>query len=217
MPRGVKKNPRSESKNTPRKARNLLLEGLVVLMPLSLSAYVVYLLINWTRNLLGIVLQVLPAAYQEISWVKILVEVSAVLVIVLLIMLMGWLTQTVIGRFLGRTIESLIQRLPGINSLYKALKQLFKTFVSYKGNEFSRAVLIQYPHPGMWSLAFLTSEAAAAIKPDKRREYYTVFMPSTPNPTTGFVMIVPKKDAVLLDISIEEAIRIIMSGGLIQK
>ncbi len=204
-------------KPAPRKAGNLFLEGLVVLMPLSLSVYVVYLLVNWTRNFLSFTLRFLPQSYQHVAWLQIVVEIAAVIVIVLFIILIGWFTKTVIGKFFGRTLESIIQKLPFISSLYKALKQLFKTFVSYKGTEFSRAVLIQYPHPGIWSIAFLTSEATGEIKPDKRKEYYTVFMPSTPNPTTGFVMIIPKKDVKLLDISIEEAVKIVMSGGLIQK
>ncbi len=200
-----------------RKARNIFLEGLVVLMPLSLSIYVIYLLISWTRARLAFTLHMLPPQFQDVFWVKILLEIAVIILIVLFIYFMGWLTSTFIGKAFGRFIESIINRLPIINSLYRALKQLFKTFVSYQDNQYSKAVLIQYPHPNIWAIAFLTSEAPLKLSPEKKNDYYTVFMPSTPNPTTGFFMIVAKKDVIVLDISIEEAIKVIMSGGLLNK
>lgn len=198
--------------------RNYFVEGLLVLLPLSLTAYLIYFLIKQAARLLSFATKFLPADWQNIGYINVLIDIGAIIAIFLLILLIGLLAKTFIGKGIGKIIGWIINRVPGINFLYKSLRQLFKTFFSFQeADRFSRSILIQYPHKGIWSIAFLTGEAPKTISPDKKKEYYTVFMPSTPNPTTGFMMIIPKKDVILLDIPIEEAIKILMSGGLIKK
>ena len=206
---------KEHKKTSTHSIRNYFIEGLVVLLPLSLTFYAIFVIFRWLEKSLSFTVRFLPQQFHNVVYLQVLVEIAAFIIILIFILFMGWLAKTVLGRGIGQLLESIIHKLPGINSLYKALKQLFRTFVSYNGNRYSKAVLIQYPQKDIWSIAFLTSEAKESIKPNKKKEYYTVFMPSTPNPTTGFLMIVPKKDVILLDISIEETIKILMSGGLL--
>jgi uncharacterized membrane protein len=211
---------KTSAKTKPKKTgvKRYFFEGLIVLLPITLTVYLIYLMIKATYRMLSFVIDFLPDVLKNIPYINAVTIVAAILIIFLLIVLIGLFTKTFLGRGIGKLIDTIIQKLPGVNFLYKSLKQLFQVFFSFQEQDrFSRSVLIQYPHPGIWSIAFLTGDASKSFSPDKEKKYYTVFMPSTPNPTTGFMMVVPKEDVILLDVPIEEAIKVLMSGGLLKK
>jgi uncharacterized membrane protein len=131
--------------------------------------------------------------------------------------LLGFLTANFIGRKLVEIGENILNRMPVVRPIYKSLKQIFETLFAKGGSSFRRVGLVEFPSPGMWSLVFLSnpaSEEIAARLPDT--EHIAAFMPCTPNPTTGFFFYVPRRDIIDLDITVEAAMTLLMSAGMVQ-
>jgi uncharacterized membrane protein len=131
--------------------------------------------------------------------------------------LLGFLTANFIGRKFVEVGENIVNRMPVVRPIYKSLKQIFETFFAKGGSSFRRVGLVEFPSPGMWSLVFLSSSASADIAarlPDT--EHVAAFMPCTPNPTTGFFFYVPRRDVIDLDITVEAAMTLLMSAGMVQ-
>ena len=132
--------------------------------------------------------------------------------------LLGFLTANLVGRSLIGAGEAILDRMPVIRSLYKGVKQVFETIFSQSGTSFRKVGMVQFPQPGMWSIVFIAQEAASDIAeslPDGN-EQVGVFLPCTPNPTTGFFFYLPRREVVELSISVEDGAKLIMSAGLIQ-
>ncbi len=132
--------------------------------------------------------------------------------------LLGFLTANLIGRSLVEAGEAVLERTPVIKGLYKALKQVFETVFSQSSSSFKRAGLVEFPVKGTWSIVFISQAATEQVDvaiPGKE-EQIGVFLPCTPNPTTGFFFYIPRKDLIELDISVEDAFKIVMSAGVIQ-
>jgi uncharacterized membrane protein len=132
--------------------------------------------------------------------------------------LLGFLTANLVGRTLVEAGERILDRMPLVRSLYKGLKQVFETLFSQSGSSFRTVGLIEFPSPGMWSLVFLSQAPSSEITTvlPNQEEHVSVFMPCTPNPTTGFFFYVPRSAVIELDIPVEAAAKLIMSAGLIQ-
>src|SRR5437868_15095512 len=131
--------------------------------------------------------------------------------------LLGFLTANLVGRKLVEYSENILNRMPVVRPIYKSLKQIFETLFAKTGSSFRRVGLVEFPGPGMWSLVFLSNSASADIAvrlPDT--EHIAAFMPCTPNPTTGFFFYVPRRDLIDLDISVEAAMTLLMSAGMVQ-
>jgi uncharacterized membrane protein len=130
---------------------------------------------------------------------------------------LGFLTANLVGRKLVEFGENILNRMPVVRPVYKSLKQIFETLFSKSGSSFRRVALVEFPSPGMWSLVFLSQTASpdiAARLPDT--EHVAAFMPCTPNPTTGFFFYVPRRDLIELDITVESAMTLLMSAGMVQ-
>src|SRR5262249_35012024 len=131
--------------------------------------------------------------------------------------MLGFLTANFVGRKLVEAGENILSRMPVVRPIYKSLKQIFETLFTKGGSSFRRVGLVEFPAPGMWSLVFLANSASADIAaklPDT--EHVAAFMPCTPNPTTGFFFYVPRGDVVDLDVTVEQAMTLIMSAGMVQ-
>ena len=128
----------------------------------------------------------------------------------------GWLTKNFFGRQIVRMVEGWVSRMPVIRSIYNALKQIAETILSQSQTSFKQACLIQYPREGLWAIAFVSTDTRGEI-PGKATEpeMVSVFLPTTPNPTSGFLLFVPKRDVVLLDMTVEEAAKLVISAGLV--
>jgi uncharacterized membrane protein len=208
--------------------RNNFLAGIIVIAPIGLTVWLIWTLIGWVD---GWVLPFVPAAYQPEEFLNTLlgrtaenrieVNVRGVGVVVFLIftVLVGWIAKGLVGRSFIRWGEDMVGRLPVVRSIYNALKQIAETVFSQSESNFEKACLIEFPRPGLWSLAFVSKRAKGEIQgrlTDKEgEEVITVFMPTTPNPTTGFLMFVPRSKVLILDMKIEDAAKVIISAGLV--
>jgi uncharacterized membrane protein len=132
--------------------------------------------------------------------------------------MLGFFTANLVGRKLVEVGETILDRMPLVRSLYKGLKQVFETLFSESGSSFRKVGLIEFPSPGMWSLVFISQPAGSQIaaRLPSPEEHLSVFMPCTPNPTTGFFFYVPRQRVIELDIPVEAAAKLVMSAGLIQ-
>lgn len=138
-----------------------------------------------------------------------------VVVLIIAITLIGAFTAGLVGRWIVRFGEKLLHRMPIIRSLYKLTKQIFQTVLQNKSNAFRQAVLVEYPRPGLWAIAFVTAETQGELRDMLQRETVNVFLPTTPNPTSGFLLFVPKKDIKVLNMPVEDAVKLVISAGIV--
>jgi uncharacterized membrane protein len=199
--------------------RNYFLTGLVVTGPLAITAYLTWSFITWVDDL---VRPFIPIAYRPETYLPWRIPGSGLIIAFCALTLLGFLTANLVGRTLVEAGETLLARMPIVRALYKALKQIFETLFSKSGTSFRKVGLVEFPSPGMWSLVFLSSppsrEVNEALAPlaDEEEEYVSVFLPCTPNPTTGFFFYVKRRDVIELDVTPESAATLIMSAGMIQ-
>jgi uncharacterized membrane protein len=193
--------------------RTDFLTGLVVVLPVALTIYLI-----WT--VVGIidarVLPLVPAAYNPENVFGRNIFGLGLVIFVLFTTLVGALTKGLFGRQIIHFGERIVERMPVVRSVYNGLKQIVETMLSKSGTSFKQACLIEYPRKGIWSIAFISTEARGEV-PVKAGEpdLLSVFLPTTPNPTSGFLLFVPRRDVVVLDMSIEEAAKLVISAGLV--
>ena len=195
--------------------RNYFLTGFVVCAPLAITAYIAWSFIGWVDSW---VKPYIPARYSPDYYLPFAVPGFGLIVALAIITLVGFLTANFIGRSIVSYGETLLDRMPLVRSLYKALKQIFETVLSNKSDVFKKVALIEYPRRGLWSIVFISSEKQSEVNhrlEQPASETIAVFLPSTPNPTTGFLMYVPRTDVIELSMSVEEAAKLIISAGLV--
>lgn len=195
--------------------RSYFLTGLVVAGPLAITVYLVWWFVNWVDDL---VRPFLPVAYRPETYLPVKIPGLGLIVAVVALTLLGFLTANLVGRSLVELGEALLGRMPIIRPIYKALKQVFETLFSKDGSSFRHVGLVEFPAPGMWSLVFLSQPASAEIasRLPSAEEHISVFLPCTPNPTTGFFFYVPRREIIDLDITTEAAATLLISAGMIQ-
>jgi uncharacterized membrane protein len=194
--------------------RNYFLTGLILVGPVYITLNLTWWFINWVDEL---VRPLIPIAYRPETYLPIHVPGTGLIVAFLAITTLGFLTANLVGRKLIEFGESILSRMPVVRPIYRGLKQVFETLFSGQGSSFRRVGLVEFPSPGMWSLVFLSQTASpdiAALLPDT--EHVAAFMPCTPNPTTGFFFYVPRRDVIELDITVESAMTLLMSAGMVQ-
>jgi len=194
--------------------RNYFLTGLVLVGPVYITLNLTWWFINWVDEL---VRPLIPIAYRPETYLPIKVPGTGLIIALVAITMLGFLTANLVGRKLVELGENVLNRMPVVRPVYKSLKQIFETLFSKSGSSFRRVALVEFPSPGMWSLVFLSQTASpdiAARLPDT--EHVAAFMPCTPNPTTGFFFYVPRRDLIELDITVEQAMTLLMSAGMVQ-
>ena len=195
--------------------RNYFLTGLIVVGPVLITFYLTWSFVTWVDDL---VRPLVPAAYRPETYLPFKIPGSGLVVAVFALTLLGFLTANLIGRTLVDLGEMVLGKMPIVRAIYRSLKQVFETLFSGSGSSFRKVGLVEFPAPGMWSIVLLSqspSENIAQSLPGKD-EYISVFLPCAPNPTTGFFFYLPRRDIIELDISVEQAAKLIMSAGLIQ-
>ncbi len=207
------------------RVRNYFLTGLVVAGPVAITVWLTWSLITYVDDL---VRPLVPAAYRpetllhDIPWLGPQLPGNlpgtGLIIVFVTLTLLGFLTANLVGRTLVELGERLLDRLPLVRSVYKGLKQVFETLFSQSGSSFRTVGLVEFPAPGMWSLVFLSQRPSDEItsRLPGHEEYVSVFLPCTPNPTTGFFFYVVRSAIIELDIPVEAAAKLIMSAGLIQ-
>jgi uncharacterized membrane protein len=194
--------------------RNYFLTGLVLVGPAYITISLTWWFINWVDDL---VRPFIPVAYRPETYLPVTIPGLGLIIALVTLTLLGFLTANFIGRKLVETGENILNRMPVVRPVYKSLKQIFETLFAKGGSSFRRVGLVEFPSPGMWSLVFLSNPASAEIAarlPDT--EHIAAFMPCTPNPTTGFFFYVPRRDIIDLDITVEAAMTLLMSAGMVQ-
>jgi uncharacterized membrane protein len=214
IPAGSDKAPPHQSGFAAR-IRNYFLTGLVLTGPIFITFYLTWAFVTWVD---GLVRPFIPVAYRPETYLPVNVPGSGLIIAFLALTLLGFLTANLVGRTLVEAGETILGRMPFVRALYKGLKQVFETLFSSNGSSFRRVGLVEFPSPGMWSLVFLSQAAAPAIaaRLPGSEEHVAVFMPCTPNPTTGFFFYVPRSEVIELDITADAAASLIMSAGMIQ-
>jgi uncharacterized membrane protein len=190
--------------------RNWLLTGLLVLAPTAITITVFYRLLNWVDNLLGRYLRFAFFDYHRIPGLGLL----ATLVVLLIVGLVAsWLGTGP----LMHMWDQLLGRIPGVGLVYGSTKSLGEAFLNPKSEQpFKQVVLVPWPHPGVWRIGFVTGRSHPDVAARLGQDVETVFVPHTPNPASGFVHYVPKKDVIRLDWPIEDGLKVIVSGGVVQ-
>ena len=194
--------------------RNYFLTGLVLVGPVFVTAYLTWSFITWVD---GIVKPLVPPEMRPETYLPFNVPGTGLVIAFVALTLLGFLTANFIGRRLVVIGEKILNRMPVIRPIYKTMKQIFETVFSQSGSSFRTVALVEFPAPGMWSLVFVSqppSESVAARLPES--EHISVFLPCTPNPTTGFFFYLPRKDIIELDIKVEDAMTLLISAGMIQ-
>ncbi len=195
--------------------RNYFLTGIVIAGPLTVTAWLVW----WFVNLVdGWVKPLVPAAYLPDTYLPFTVPGFGLVLAFLGLTILGFLTANLVGRYLVGWSEMVLARMPVVSGIYKGVKQVFETLFSQSGTSFRKVGMVEFPAKGMWTLVFISNEpppTVAAVLPDTR-EHISVFLPCTPNPTTGFYFYLPKADVIEVDMSVEDAAKVIMSAGMIQ-
>ncbi len=193
------------------RVRRYLTAGLLVWVPLGVTFLVIESLVDFADRLL----QILPEEAQPNHWLGHDIPGLGVALVFITVLATGAVAANLVGQRLLGVGEALLARIPLVRSLYSGVKQLLESLMSGAGNSFRTVVLVPYPHPGCWTLAFLTGEGLPEAANAIGTELVSVFVPATPNPTSGFFLMVPRKDVVELQMSVDEGLRMILSMGMV--
>ncbi len=205
--------PRRRRSRARVRLRNYFLTGIVVAAPIGITIYITWSFVHWVDSR---VKPLIPRLYNPDSYLPFSVPGVGLLFAILIITLLGFLTASLVGRTIVAYGEGLLDRVPLVRNVYRGLRQLFQTALSQTSRSFQKVVLVEYPVKGVWRVGFVATRAKGEIRlhhPDK--DLLAVFIPNTPNVTAGFLVFVPRKDAVVLDMSVEEAAKMIISAGLV--
>ena len=192
--------------------RRYLLAGLVVWLPI----LVTFLVLRFLIDLLDNTLALLPHAYQPEQLFGLHLPGLGVLLSLLLLLMTGVIATNFLGQRVVRWSESILEKIPLVRSIYNATKQVIQAVFATNSQAFRRVLLVEYPRPGLWSMGFQTGAAQAEITEKTGVEMLTVFIPTTPNPTSGFLIMVPTSEAIELSMSVESALKCIISLGVMQ-
>jgi uncharacterized membrane protein len=195
--------------------RNYFLTGLVIAAPISLTIWIIWTVVRWVD---GWIKPLIPPQYSPDTYLPFTVPGFGLVVALIGLTLLGFLAANLVGRTLVEAGEYLLGRMPIVRPLYRGLKQVFETLFSQSGSTFRKVALVEFPSPGMWSIVFISaspSEELASQLPEDE-EYVSVFMPCSPNPTTGFFFYVPRSQLIELEITVESSAKLIMTAGMIQ-
>lgn len=192
--------------------KTYLFTGILVIAPVAITLYVSIRLFFWLD---GWVTKLIPAKYNPETYLPYGLPGLGILLLLLVLILVGMLTANYVGRWLVGLGQRLLYRVPVISSFYGALKKLFEAVIGNNTQAFRKAVLVEYPRKGMWTVAFVTAPVYKGFKKILPKDMLTLYVPTTPNPTSGFMVYVPKKDVKELDIPVEEALKMILSMGIV--
>lgn len=196
--------------------KNDLIAGLLVVIPLATTIWLTITIASWVINFLTrIPKQINPYDNLHPILVNLLNLLVGLTVPLLCILLIGLMARNIAGRWLLDFGERILQAIPLAGAVYKTLKQLLETLLKDSNGKFRRVILVEYPRPGIWAIAFVTGTMSSEIQSNMSHPMLSIFIPTTPNPTTGWYAIVPEDDVVNLTMSIEDAFKLVISGGIV--
>lgn len=193
-----------------KKLRNYFISGLLFWIPLGLSIVVIKFFLELVNN-------IIPPQYlpENIFDLDKTIPGSGIVIVLLIIIITGALVNNFIGRKAIKLWDKLLNKIPGFRGIYKSIKKLSDTVLSASGDSFKKAVLVQYPRKGMWTIAFQAGSYHGEVEKNIGEDIVNIYVPTTPNPTSGFFIMMPKKDVIDLDMSVDEAFKLIISTGVV--
>jgi uncharacterized membrane protein len=196
--------------------RNAFFSGVVLVAPLGLTVWVfgkIVVFVGGTFKPLFFVF--VPNSFRDRPSFDILWDILATLIVMALVTLLGFASRYVFGKYFFRIGHRFVQSIPGVSAVYNTVRQIVNTFSSQSRHLFNKVVLVEFPRKGCWTIGFLTNTDQGEAQAKTEEEVWTVFVPTTPNPTSGFLLMLPKRDAVELDMSVGEGMKMIISGGAV--
>ncbi|MGH8743254.1 MAG: DUF502 domain-containing protein [Burkholderiales bacterium] len=191
--------------------KKYFITGLLIWVPIVITLWVLNLLVSTMDQSLLL----LPEHYQPRNLLGFQIPGFGVILTVLVVFLTGLFTANILGQRLVRIWEGLLSRIPVVKSIYKSVKQVSDTLFSSQGQAFRKALLVQYPRQGSWTIAFQTGRPGGDVIHHLKGEYVSVYVPTTPNPTSGFFLMMPKSEVVELEMSVDEALKYVISMGVV--
>lgn len=196
-----------------RRLTNYFLTGLVIAAPVGLTLYITWSIIRFVDDF---VKPLIPPLYNPDNYLPIAIPGFGLVIAAVSLVLLGFLTANLVGRTLVQFGESILHRMPFVSVLYRGLKQIFETVVSQSHSNFKQVGLIEYPRKGLWALVFISTNAKGEVAERVAgEEIISVFLPTTPNPTSGFLLFVPKSEVHILNMTVEDGAKLVISAGLV--
>ena len=192
--------------------RNYFLTGIIVTAPISIPLYVSWQFIAFIDRQ---VTPMIPPIYNPETYLPFGLPGLGLVVMVVVLMIIGALAAGFVGRWFMRISEHLLARMPVVRTIYSALKQVFETVFAEKSKAFREVVLIEYPRKGIWVIGFATGTTKGEVQNIIEDEVVNIFLPTTPNPTSGFLLFLPRKDVIFLAMTVEEGVKMVISGGVV--
>ncbi len=194
------------------KIRSWFITGILVLTPIILTVYVAWAFITFVDNL---VVPIVPIDYRPSNYLPFSIPGLGLIIVFTFTTLVGSLATGLFGRTLIRIWENILNRMPVVRSVYSAIKQILETVMAAQSDAFRQAVLVQYPRKDIWAIGFVTGTTKGEVGKYVSKKMINVFMPTTPNPTSGFLLFFPEKDLIYLKMSVEDALKLVVSGGMV--
>ncbi|MBN8182891.1 DUF502 domain-containing protein [Roseibium aggregatum] len=194
--------------------RNYFLTGLVIAGPIGITLWLTWTFIKWVD---GWVKPFVPKIYNPDTYLPFPIPGFGLIVAVFVLTVVGFLAANFLGRSLISVGEKIVGRMPLVRNIYSGLKQIFETVLDQRGSSFTTAALIEYPRRGLWAIVFISTDTKGEVERrlKDKADTLSVFLPTTPNPTSGFLLFVPKEDVIELDMSVEDAAKLVISAGLV--
>jgi len=192
--------------------RNYFFAGILITAPVGLTVYLAWLFISWVDTR---VFAFIPPVYNPETYLPFSIPGIGLIIVLVILTFTGAITAGFIGRLARQVMESILNRVPVIRGLYSAIKQITETMLANQSAAFREVVLIEYPRKGVWAIGFVTGTTLLESEGFISEDSISVFVPTTPNPTSGFLLFVPRQEVVSLPLTVEDGIKFVVSGGLV--
>ena len=191
--------------------KRIFLAGLAVTVPIGLTLYILVFLIGMMDGLLT----VMPAKLHPDALLGVHIPGLGILVTLVLILVCGLMAQSIVGRRIMRFSEGMLDRIPVVRSIHSAIKKIVDSMFMYRSRSFRKVVLVEFPRRGAYTVAFVTGTPGDEIQAKTGKRCQSVYVPTTPNPTSGYFIVFPEEDLIQLDMTVEEAFTLVISGGIV--
>jgi len=190
--------------------KNYFLTGLLVILPVFITAYIIWFLIR----AMDVVLKYVPAKYLPDTYLPVHIPGLGLILVLIIILAVGVLFRNLVGRKVVHFSENMVDRIPLVRIIYSGVKQLLESFFLQKNDAFKRVALVEYPRRGVYVIGFITGESKGEVQSKTDKNMMNVFVPTTPNPTSGFYILIPEDELIILNMTVEDAFKLIISGGI---
>ena len=199
-----------------KRLRNDFFKGILISAPVFITFYVAWILIKFFDNkVTPIIGPLIPNNLNPSSYLPFEIPGVGLITVFIFFSFVGFLTTGLFGRAFSSLAEKILSKMPVLRNIYSGLKQLFETILTKKSNSFREVVLIEHPRKGIWAMGFLTGNTEGEVQRITKNSLLNIFLPTTPNPTSGFLLFLPSKDVVRLNMTVEEGIKMIISAGML--